>query len=470
MADPIEGVADKLEAAAASFVKQQRIPGAAVGVVTSEGLVWFGGIGFADVADRRASEPTTLYRIGSITKTFTGSAIMQLRDEGRLHLDEPAVNYVPELKDATSPFGPIETLTIRRMLSHESGLQGDPPGTDWTLPVYEGVVARNLERIAEIGIRIPPNTQQKYSNLAYQLLGEIVTRVSGMTYVHYLRDRILQPLGMASTAFEPLPQDLRSRTATGYARRFLSDEFELAPAFPPVWAEGGLWSCTEDLAGWVSFQLRREDGPPGEAQVLAGSTREEMHTARYLGDDTWTEAWGIAWYARRRNDVIWVQHAGGVHGFNTSVCFDPEQQVGAVALVNGRGDAGGLAMDLGEIAREAVRTAAPRIAPPPPIPETYRPLLGIYVDLEDGWVVLVEWREGKLSMIDPTDDTWKAALSPTEDPYAFVVESGVRESGEPAVFHQLPDGRVASLFLASTTLQRLQPVESVRGTNQPAAR
>ena len=469
MADPIERVADKLEATAASFVKQQRLPGAAVGVVTGEGLVWFGGIGFADVADRRAPEPTTLYRIGSITKTFTGTAIMQLRDEGRLHLDDPAVDHVPELRDATSPFGPIETLTIRRMLSHESGLQGDPPGTDWTLPVYEGVVARNLERIAEIGIRIPPNTQQKYSNLAYQLLGEIVTRVSGMTYVEYLRDKILQPLGMASTAFEPLPEDLRSRTATGYARRFLSDEFELPPASPPVWAEGGLWSCTEDVARWVSFQLRREDAPRRGPSVLAGSTLDEMHTARYLGDDMWTEAWGIAWYARRRGDVIWVQHGGGVYGFNTSVCFDPDKQVGAVALVNGRGDAGGLAMDLGAIAREAVRTAAPTIAPPPPMPGPYRPLLGIYIDLEDGWLVRVEWRDGKLSLVDPTEDTWKPALAPTDDPYAFVVEPGVRESGEQAVFRHLPDGRVVSLFLTSSTLQRLEPVEPVPGTNPPTA-
>jgi hypothetical protein len=183
-----------------------------------------------------------------------------------------------------------------------------------------------------------------------------------------------------------------------------------------------------------------------------------MHTARYLGDDTWTEAWGIAWYARRRGDVIWVQHSGGVYGFNTSVCFDPNKQVGAVALVNGRGEAGGLAMDLGAIAREAVRMAAPTIAPPSPMPGTYRPLLGIYLDHEDGWLVRVEWRDGKLSLIDPTDDTWKPALAPTNDPYAFVVEPGVRESGEPAVFRHLPDGRVVSMFLASTTLQRLEPV------------
>jgi CubicO group peptidase (beta-lactamase class C family) len=120
MPDLIEGVADELEATAASFVGQNRLPGAAVGVIHDEGLAWFGGIGFADAAERRAPEPTTLYRVTSITKTFTGTAIMQLRDEGRLHLDDPAVTYLPELRGAASPFGAIETLTIRRMLSHES--------------------------------------------------------------------------------------------------------------------------------------------------------------------------------------------------------------------------------------------------------------------------------------------------------------------------------------------------------------
>jgi CubicO group peptidase (beta-lactamase class C family) len=458
MLDPIEGAADDLEAAAASFVRENRLPGAAVGVIHDKGLAWFGGIGFADAAERRAPEPTTLYRIGSITKTFTGTAIMQLRDEGRLHLDDPATTYLPELRGAASPFGAIETLTIRRMLSHESGLQGDPPGTDWTVPTYEGIVARNLERIAEIGIKIPPNTQQKYSNLAYQLLGEVVARVSGMPYVEYLRDRILEPLGMLSTAFEPLSAGLRSRTATGYARRFLSDELGLPPVLPPVWAEGGLWSCMEDVARWVLFQLR-QDGPRSGAHVLAGSTLKEMHSARYLGDDTWTEAWAIAWYAKRRGDVIWVVHGGGVYGFNTSVCFDPKEQVGAVVLINGRANADTIAIDLGMIAREAIRAAAPTIAPPPPMPEPYRPLLGIYVDLEEGWLVRVEWRDGKLALIDPTDEAWRPILAPTEDPYVFVVEAGVRESGEPAVFRHRADGLVVSLFLASLTLQRLEPVE-----------
>src|SRR5207244_365199 len=206
MVDPVIEVAPKLEARAASFVKEARLPGAAVGVVHGDDLVWSAGVGFADVAARRPPKNTTLYRIASITKTFTGTAIMQLRDEGLLHLDDPAVAHLPELRDAASPFGAIETVTIRRMLSHESGLTSEPPGTDWAIPAYEGRVDRNLARIGEIGTRIPPNTQPKYSNLAYQLLGEIVGRTSGRPYAEYVRAAILEPLGMTATGFEPLPE------------------------------------------------------------------------------------------------------------------------------------------------------------------------------------------------------------------------------------------------------------------------
>jgi CubicO group peptidase (beta-lactamase class C family) len=456
MDSPVVGVAAQLEAKAAAFVNEQRLPGASVGIVHGDALVWSAGIGFADVAAERAPEATTLYRIASITKTFTGTAIMQLRDRGQLHLDDAAVTFIPELRAAASPFGAIETVTIRRMLSHESGLAGDPPGTDWALPSYEGDVDRNLARVSEMGTHIPPSFHQKYSNLAYQLLGEIVARVSGVPYVEYVRREIIEPLELRGTSFEPLPEPFLDRRATGYASAYLTDELALASVPPTVWAEGGLWSCVEDLGRWISFQL----GSTGSRlhTVLVASTLDEMHRPRYLGDDAWTEAWGIAWYARRRDDVIWVQHAGGIHGFKANVCFDPKERIGAIALLNGDGDASRLSMDLAMIARVAALTSVPKIDRATPMPEAYRALLGIYVDPESGWVIRVEWRGGKLTGVNPTDPTWGPTLSSTEDPDVFAVDAGVRESGEPAVFHRLPDGRVASLFVGAQTLLRLDPV------------
>ncbi len=456
--DPIGDVASKLEAKAASFVKEHRLAGAATGIVHGDSLAWFDGAGFADIAARRAPDVTTLYRVASITKTFTGTAILQLRDEGTLHLDDPAVVHLPELASMTSPFGAIETVTIRRMLSHESGLQGDPPGTDWSVPEYEGSVESNLARAGEVTTTIPPNTQQKYSNLAYQLLGEIVARRSGVPYPEYVRTRILEPLGMHGSGFEPLPEPLLDRRATGYAARFLSDELALASLPPTVWAEGGLWSSVEDLGHWLSFQFREDGGAREGAQILRGETLKEMHKARYLGDDAWTEAWCISWYAARKGEVIWIQHAGGLNGFITNICFDPKERVGAIVLLNGIADAAVLSMELAAIARDAVREAAPSIEPAAPMPPAFRDLLGMYVDDEQAMIARVEWRDGALQIVDPDDAAWRPTLVPTENPDTFVIASGVRESGERVTFSRRLDGRVTSMFLAVATMVRFGPV------------
>ena len=293
MSSPAAALASRYEAAAAAFVKEHRLPGAAVGVVHDGELAWSGGVGFADRATRRPSDPKTLYRIASITKTFTATAVMQLRDAGKLALDDPAIAYLPELAAAQSPLGPLETLTIRRMLSHESGLQSEPPGTNWSDVLYEDDPNRTLSRASEIALRVPVHTQWKYSNLAYQLLGEIVARVSGTTYPKYIRSKILRPLGMTATSLDPLAARLRARRASGYEPRFLSDELELAPEEASVFgAEGGLWSCVDDLARWLSCQLA--DDP----KIIDKRTLEEMHKPRYLTDDEWLNAWCIGWYAQ----------------------------------------------------------------------------------------------------------------------------------------------------------------------------
>jgi hypothetical protein len=156
--------------------------------------------------------------------------------------------------------------------------------------------------------------------------------------------------------------------------------------------------------------------------------------------------------------VVWVQHSGGLHGFITNVCFDPKTKVGAIALLNGIGDAPGLAMDLATIARDAVRATAPAIEAPAPLPAAYRPLLGLYVDRDSAAVSRLEWRDGKLVFIDADQPTWRPTIAPTDDPDIFLVEPGFRESGEEVRFRRLPDGRVASVFLAAVTLVRLDPI------------
>jgi CubicO group peptidase (beta-lactamase class C family) len=452
---PAAALAEKYQARTAAFVKENRLPGAAVGVVHRGELAWAGGAGFADRGSQRPSDSKALYRIASITKTITATAVMQLRDEGRLALDDPAISYLPELGAAQSPLGPIEGLTIRRLLSHESGLQSEPPGTDWSVIGYLDDPALTLARADEIATRVPVHTQWKYSNLAFQLLGEIVARVSGVPYPKYIRSKLLGPLGMTSTSLDPLPPRLRARVATGYEPRFLSDELDLAPHEASFFgAEGGLWSSVEDLGRWLSCQLADDPG------IVARATLDEMHKPRYLVDERWTLAWCIGWSARRRDDVVWIAHSGGHYGFISYACFEPKEKIGAIALVNGMGNAPELALELGTMAREAVRDATPAIEVPEPLPEEWRPFVGLYTAPHFGTVTRVEWLDGKLTVLDPGDPTWKPTLAPTDDPDVFRIEPGFRESGELARFERGADGRVVSLFLAVARFHRLEPVSS----------
>jgi CubicO group peptidase (beta-lactamase class C family) len=460
MSGPVASGAAEFEAKLASFVKQNRLYGATAAVVHEGELAWSGGIGLADAGSARAAAPDTLYRIASITKTFTGTAIMRLRDAGKLDLDDPAVQWLPELAGSGSP-QTIGRVTIRRLLSHESGLTSEPPGTDFGSlpPAYEGDVARNLARAAEIFTAIGPNLQTKYCNLGYQLLGEIVHRASGTAYPAYVQEEILRPLGLAATGFEPLPDSLRSLCATGYSARSFSDELSVAPDMT-AWAEGGLWSTVGDLSRWLSFQLGAHADPPRESPVLAAASLREMHKPRYLVDETWTAACGISWFAIRKDDVTWVQHSGGLHGFSSNACFDPGQKVGAVVLANGVSDPAVLAMDLGSAARGLVQASAPAVRVPAPTPDAYRPLLGLYIVPAGSEVMRVEWRDGKLVTLSPGEPGDVEPLEPAGDPDTFTVGPGFRHSGETVRFLRRSDGRVASVHVGSITLLRLAAVES----------
>jgi CubicO group peptidase (beta-lactamase class C family) len=465
MTGPVAGGSEQFEARLRSFVRDNRLYGASAGVVHGDELVWSGGAGFADMTARRPSGPDVLYRIASITKTFTGTAILQLRDEGKLDLDDQVLKWIPELADSASP-ETIGGVTIRRLLSHESGLVSEPPGTDFMAepPTYQGVIARNLERVSEIFTAVPPNTQLKYCNLGYQLLGEVVSRLAGIPYPRYVAERILTPLEMSSTGFEPFETALAERRAVGYSGRAFSDELAVAPAMPPEWAEGGLWSTVADLGRWLSFQLAAHpsradrEGEPADSPVLSAATRREMHKPRYLSDEEWSTAWGVSWYAVRKDDVTWVQHSGGLPGFASDVCFDRASRVGAIVLVNGSGDAPNLAMELGAQARELAEAAPPRLAAPAPTPADLRPLLGLYAPASMSFMIRVEWRDGRLAVVEGDGPGEIVPLERGSEPGTFVVAPGFRTSGEPLVFQRRPDGAVTAMQFASGKLIRLNPV------------
>jgi hypothetical protein len=183
-----------------------------------------------------------------------------------------------------------------------------------------------------------------------------------------------------------------------------------------------------------------------------------MHKPRYLSDEEWSSAWGVSWYSVRKDDVTWVQHSGGLPGFASNACFDRATRVGAIVLVNGASDASGLAMALAAQARELAEAAPPRLSAPAPTPAELQPLLGLYVPADMSFLVRVEWRDGKLAVVEGDGPGEIIPLERGSEADSFVVAPGFRESGEPLVFQRRADGTVTSMQVGSGSLSRLDLV------------
>jgi hypothetical protein len=183
-----------------------------------------------------------------------------------------------------------------------------------------------------------------------------------------------------------------------------------------------------------------------------------MHKPRYLSDEEWSSAWGVCWYSVRKDDVIWVQHSGGLSGFTSNACFDRSTRVGAIVLVNGDAEASGLAMALAGLARELAQAAPPRLAAPPRMPAELQPLLGLYAPADMSFVARLEWRDGKLAVVDGNGPGEIMPLERGSEADSFVVAPGFQQSAEPLVFLRRSDGAVTSMLINGGSLVRLGPV------------
>lgn len=457
--DPVlEPLASALTATALEFLRTNHLPGASIGVVREGRLAWTLGLGHADLTTRRVPDERTLYRVASITKTFTASAILQLRDDGSVRLDDPVVRFIPELTAVRNPFGPIEDITIRRLLMHTSGLQGEEPSDDPDV-VGEHLAAEIAGLLDRVVVAIPPETSHKYCNLGYILLGLVVERVSRRSYVGYVRRSLTRPLGLDATTFDPFRR-LAGRVATGYDAGMFSDDLRPARRIPTDrWlADGGLWSSVEDLAMWILQQFRREDRHVrGKGQVLDGRTLREMHRPSYLTDSTWKEAQGLGWYAVRRDTCVLTGHSGALDGFRSNISFSLADELGAVVLLNGMAKASDLSFALLEQilpAQRTARAAAEALPAPEPTPPAYRELLGAYRDVQFGEDIRIEWRRGALVMVAANDPEGPHRLEPTADPLVFMIYGG-RPGGEPLRFLRSPDGTVDRCNVAGYPMVRV---------------
>ena len=219
------------------------LPGIAVGVVSDQELVWAAGFGLADRAAKTAMTPQTRFRMASHSKLFTATAVMQLREQGKLRLDDPVAKYLPwfRVKPASPDDPPI---TIEELLTHSSGLPREA-GSHWTtfdFPTTDQLRGLMPERLAPFA----PEVRWKYSNLAYSIAGLVIEAVSGQKWADYIQQHIYQPLGMTSSSVD---QNVRG-LAVGYGRRMPDGSRAINPFIDArgMAAATGITSTVEDMA------------------------------------------------------------------------------------------------------------------------------------------------------------------------------------------------------------------------------
>ena len=235
-------------------VEGSSTPGAALGIVQDGQLAEFVGVGATDLEAGSVPTVSSIARVASVTKTFTATAIMQLRDSSLLALDDPLLLHIPEFTVAQAVSAPLEGVTIRRMLTHHSGLSTEHPDLDWNTPDFP-TLEHVMDSLEEIQVVIPQDSQWKYSNLAYCLLGEVVSRLSGRLYMDYVHDEIISPLGLVNTAFDLSPEQSELKM-TGYSPPLPGKaDVRVAPYghLNGFSAAGQLQTNVDDLAKWIGF-------------------------------------------------------------------------------------------------------------------------------------------------------------------------------------------------------------------------
>ena len=355
-----------------------RLPSLVAAVFRGGEQAWSEAFGLADVEQRVEATPDTRHAVASITKTFTATAVMQLRDEGRLELEDPLSKHLPEAAHGTP--------TIRRMLAHASGLQREPPGEVWESLEFPGE-AELLARLDEAEQVLPPSTAWHYSNLAYALLGHVVTRLSGIPLHRYVEERLLGPVGLEHTTWGP-----SEPAALPYFVEPYSDAIRREPVLElgGKGGESGLYSTVGDLCRWGGFLC-----DPDES-VISPTSVAEMHDLQMMAEPDWTVGWGLGIELWRRGERIFGGHTGGFPGFLSMLVYSRREKLGAVVLTNSGGWPKLMETGL-NLAEAALEELAPELepwSPDEPPPDEVEPMLGRW--WSEGREFVFSWRHGKL--------------------------------------------------------------------------
>jgi CubicO group peptidase (beta-lactamase class C family) len=344
----LEAALERVDQVADRTFARWRTPGLVYGIVLNRELIHTRGLGTLRVGEDATPTPSSVFRIASMTKSFTAATVLLLRDEGRLRLDDEIAGYVPELASVRLPTADSPQITIRHLLTMTAGLPRDDPWGDR----QQGLDLSRFSELLRGGLSFAwaPGTRFEYSNLGYGILGRLITNVAGHEYREVVRERLLQPLGMTSSGY--LADEVEpARLARGYAWRDGAFSEQPMDGYGALASMGGMFSTVEDLQRWVAgFQDAFPPRDDADANhPLSRASRREMQQPM-SPQDLWLGAsstdampdveslhygFGLFVIDDVRQGRV-VAHAGGYPGFGSDMRWHLGSGFGVITLANGR--------------------------------------------------------------------------------------------------------------------------------------
>lgn len=384
------------------------IPGISAAVVHDQAVLWKGGFGSRDRQGQAPAAADTIYSICSISKLFTSVAIMQLRDAGKLRLDDPVSKHLSwfKIKNTAPQAG---DATIEGLLTHASGLPRESDHPYWTGPEFSFPTREEIQsRIEAQETLYPSQTYHQYSNLGLTLAGEIVQAASGMPYDQYVRSRILEPLGLKSTTSEMPEHERGKRLATGYSAIQRSGSRQPVPFFVTrgVAPAAGFASTVEDLARFAAWQFRLLE--KGGTEILNANTLREMHRVHWVDPDFET-TWGLGFAVSRVDGNTFVGHGGSCPGFRTQLLLKPDRKVATVFMANALGvNSSQWAQKMYEIVAPSIVAATKADEKPKTTDPELTRYLGTYGSSFGGEYAVVRWEDTIALLALPTMEPVKS--------------------------------------------------------------
>jgi len=374
----------RLDEQVRAYVDQQKFNGSVLVARDGKELLKR-GYGLANAEWNIANTPTTKFRLGSITKQFTAMLILQLEQQGKLSVNDPACKYVEDCPAAWQP------ITIHHLLTHTSGIPNFTSFPDYLATMHEASPPKDtLKRVRDKPLVFDPGTKWQYSNSGYVLLGYIIEKVAGMPYADLLKKNIFGPLEMNDTGYERWTDVLPNRAA-GYERGpgGLRNAAYINMTIPH--AAGALYSTVEDLCKWDQA-LYTQKLLPKEAMT------------RYF--TPFKDDYAYGWAVQKFDGMDVIQHGGGINGFSTQITRVPALKLVVIALDNV------LPAATGKMADDLMKLAAGHPVDKPGTkkeisvkPEILRQYIGAYVfspafkidvTLEDGALITQATGQPKL--------------------------------------------------------------------------